>query len=196
MRCWRVVMKACAAIVTAESYSIERLHREDVEPKMFIPRFAFVALLYLLMLLLLLLLRSLCVALCVVLVVYWDARILSDAIVSDASAMLSSQVEIPLDRVIMGFFFSPDSKKLLCLVTEVSTGPPFTHSNNPPPAALVSSPARRRPCSVEVPAVPLCVARRWLFCAWPHRALAGATSAQRGLCLFPRYAHAPQLLIA
>lgn len=31
------------------------------------------------------------------------------------------QVDIPLDRVIMGFFFSPDSKKLLCLVTEVGT---------------------------------------------------------------------------
>ena len=30
------------------------------------------------------------------------------------------QIEIPLDRVVMAFFFSPDSRKLLCLATKVN----------------------------------------------------------------------------
>ncbi|CAN0468884.1 unnamed protein product, partial [Ectocarpus sp. 8 AP-2014] len=35
------------------------------------------------------------------------------------STATMEQVEIPLDRVIMAFFFSPDSTKLLCLATKV-----------------------------------------------------------------------------
>ncbi|CAM9555574.1 unnamed protein product, partial [Hapterophycus canaliculatus] len=36
------------------------------------------------------------------------------------STATMEQVEIPLDRVIMAFFFSPDSTKLLCLATKMS----------------------------------------------------------------------------
>eukprot|EP00752_Nemacystus_decipiens_P007675 g6861.t2 len=36
------------------------------------------------------------------------------------STSTMEQVEIPLDRVIMAFFFSPDSTKLLCLATKMS----------------------------------------------------------------------------
>lgn len=36
-------------------------------------------------------------------------------------------MEIPLDRVIMAFFFSPDSTKLLCLATKVCAGHSLGH---------------------------------------------------------------------
>ncbi|CAM9742109.1 unnamed protein product [Ascophyllum nodosum] len=36
------------------------------------------------------------------------------------STATMEQVEIPLDRVVMAFFFSPDSRKLLCLATKAS----------------------------------------------------------------------------